>query len=195
MKIRKATPEDHLKAAELIYQANLDLASLVMGEDTKEKTIEGLAKFFVLKGNFLSYENCTIVEIDGNTVGCMITLPHDKSETLSYPIIDNLMNKYKPGSEGYKKYIEPQLEVSESFEGEYYIDSLAVEKKYRGYGLGKNLMIYAENLALDNCCNKTSLLCSYSNDKAYRLYKSLGYNHDIDIKIKDLKYKHMVKSL
>lgn len=195
MKIRKATPEDYLKAAELIYQANLDLAPLIVGEDTKEKTIEGLAKFFILKGNFLSYENCTIAEVGGNIVGCMITLPHDRSERLSHSIIANLINKYKPGTEGYKKYIEPQLEVSESFEGEYYIDSLAVEENYQGCGLGRNLMIYAENLALNNCCKKTSLLCSYSNDKAYRLYKSLGYNHDIDVKIKDFKYKHMVKSL
>lgn len=195
MKIRKAVPEDHIEAVELIYQANLGQASLFTGEDEKEKIIEKLTVFFISRGSFLSYEQCVVIEDRGSVAGCMIAFGHEVSEELSLPVIDNLMKRYKPGSKGYRKYIQPQLEVSESFPGEYYVDSIAVEKEYRRQGVGRGLMAYAEKAAVSSSYKKISLLCSHSNDKAYKLYESLGYSHDIDIKIKDLTYRHMVKVL
>lgn len=193
MKIRKAVPEDYIEAVELIYQANLGQAPLFTGENEKEKIIEELYSFFISRGSFLSYEQCIVIEDRGSVAGCMIAFGHDLSEELSLPIIDNLMKKYEPESKGYRRYIEPQLDVSESFPGEYYIDSIAVKKEYRRQGVGRKLMAYAEKAAVSNSYNKISLLCSYSNNKAYKLYKSLGYRQDVEIKIKDLTYRHMVK--
>ena len=54
-----------------------------------------------------------------------------------------------------------------------------IEKKYRNQGLGKKLLQFIEEwgkeIGADSCC----LLADPENDKALRLYDSLGYGREI----------------
>lgn len=195
MRVRKAIPEDCKEAVELIYEANLKLASHFVGEEDRDKIIEGIEDFFLSRGSFLSHEQCLILETEGGIAGCLIAFGHDDSEGLDVPVVKNLMKKYKPGSEGYRRYIESQKDVAESSPGEYYIDTIAVKRRYRGLGYGRILMDHAESLAGKAGYRVVSLLCSYSNEKAYRFYRELGYTEDRDVKIDELLYRHMVKSV
>jgi ribosomal protein S18 acetylase RimI-like enzyme len=59
-------------------------------------------------------------------------------------------------------------------EKEYYIDHLAVAENYRGQGLGKELIMWAQNY-IDLDTNLT-LIVAADNIGAITLYKKLGFN-------------------
>lgn len=65
---------------------------------------------------------------------------------------------------------------SSAFIGEkgMYIDGFYVDEAYRGYGLGKQMMEYMANLALERGCGKLEWGCLDWNQPALDFYKNLG---------------------
>jgi len=61
-----------------------------------------------------------------------------------------------------------------------------VDKSYREKGIGKRLMKFAEAWARDKSLRRIALSVSIKNEKAQRLYESLGYKTET---------QHMGKSL
>lgn len=59
-----------------------------------------------------------------------------------------------------------------------FVSKLYVDEKYRGKGISKELMYSAENFALDRKINKLKLCCLWNNEKAYSVYKHLGFKDD-----------------
>lgn len=56
------------------------------------------------------------------------------------------------------------------------ISVIVISEKFQRKGLGKQLMDYAENLALKNNCSGTWLVSGFGRkEKAHQFYKSLGY--------------------
>ncbi|VYU21858.1 ribosomal protein S18-alanine N-acetyltransferase [Clostridium tertium] len=62
--------------------------------------------------------------------------------------------------------------------GEGDITNIAVDKGYRGLGIGKKLLEYLINLCTDLKCNIIHLEVRESNLKAQNLYKSFNFNVD-----------------
>ncbi|WP_168203335.1 GNAT family N-acetyltransferase [Oceanispirochaeta crateris] len=60
-------------------------------------------------------------------------------------------------------------------EGEAYIDTLGVAPKYRGKGVGTQLINFAESIARQKGLSRLSLLVIYENPKAQKLYESCGF--------------------
>ena len=56
-----------------------------------------------------------------------------------------------------------------------YVYNFVVSDKYRGKGIGKNMLMRFENIAFNNKCDYIILSC-YRVNKAIKLYKSLGFN-------------------
>ena len=65
---------------------------------------------------------------------------------------------------------------SSAFIGEkgMYIDGFYVDEAYRGYGLGKQMMEYMANLALERGCGRLEWGCLDWNQPALDFYKNLG---------------------
>lgn len=73
----------------------------------------------------------------------------------------------------------PNME-DESEAGEYYLDSLAVLPEYRGRGIGRKLLEHGIGRGTSQNLTVTLAVDSI-NDKAQRLYRSLGFSHQRDI--------------
>jgi ribosomal protein S18 acetylase RimI-like enzyme len=57
-----------------------------------------------------------------------------------------------------------------------FVDMLAVNSRFQGRGLGKKLMLEAEQFALKKRCRAMRLFVDETNTKAIGFYESLGYS-------------------
>ena len=69
----------------------------------------------------------------------------------------------------------------------YLVDYVCVDSNYRGLGVGKRLLQYAEDIAKDDKAMYLQLTCSRFREAAHKLYESSGYiKRDSDIFRKEL---------
>jgi len=71
-------------------------------------------------------------------------------------------------------YVNPVI-----YGGEAWIGGVGVVPTHRGRGIAKKLMVAAEDACRDKGVDEVSLEVIVGNDRAYRLYKSLGYSETI----------------
>jgi ribosomal protein S18 acetylase RimI-like enzyme len=104
-----------------------------------------------------SYQNCTLVEIDGEVAGMLVAFPMhvDPDAVETDPVL------------------APYGELEE--DGSYYVCGVALFPAFRGRGLGTRLMRLAEEQARARRLGKLSLIVFEANAGAKRLYERLGY--------------------
>lgn len=71
-------------------------------------------------------------------------------------------------------YVNPVIDG-----GEAWIGGVGVVPTHRGRGIAKKLMVAAEDACRDKGVDEVSLEVIVGNDRAYKLYKSLGYSETI----------------
>jgi ribosomal protein S18 acetylase RimI-like enzyme len=69
----------------------------------------------------------------------------------------------------------PLLNAPEAERDEYYISNVGVLPEYRGRGLGRQIMGFAEERARAADLGKCSLAVDETNSGAIRFYERLGY--------------------
>jgi ribosomal protein S18 acetylase RimI-like enzyme len=108
-------------------------------------------------GTPFSYENCTIVEADGEVLGMLVAFPMfvDPDDVETDPVL-------APYSE---------LEADRS----YYLCGIAFFPPHRGRGLGTRLLALAEEQARARGLDRLSLIVFEANEGARRLYERHGY--------------------
>ena len=110
------------------------------------------------EGTAFSYENCTVVEIDGRGAGMLVAFPMH----------------VEPGeAESDDPVLRPYARLEE--DDSYYICGVALFPEYRGLGIGTRLMALAEQHAREQGFDKLSLIVFEKNEGAMRLYERLGY--------------------
>lgn len=126
--------------------------------ESGEDIFEVGRKRYEREGTAFSYQNCTIVEKNGEVVGMLVAFPmfSDPSEQETDPVL------------------APYSKLEE--DNSYYICGVALFPAYRGLGLGHQLMALAEQQARDRGFEKLSLIVFEENSGAKRLYKKLGYH-------------------
>ncbi|GFN32841.1 GNAT family N-acetyltransferase [Paenibacillus xylaniclasticus] len=184
MKLRKATNEDALPVAQLIYEAIHDIAFQLTGETTKEQAITALAELFRQPGNRFSAKQVVVAEEGGLIAGMILCYHGSEADKLDAPIVAQL-RKRKGNSD--------LVIDKEADEDEYYIDSIAVFPQFRGRGIAKALLQAAEEAAAACGWRKIALNVEYGNDRAARLYRAFGYTPDKTITINGSSFYHMVK--
>ncbi|GGO81499.1 acetyltransferase [Marinobacterium nitratireducens] len=107
--------------------------------------------------SLFSYRSCTIVELDGRIAGMLVAFPMhvDPAATEADPVL------------------APYSRLEE--DNSYYICGMALFPKYRGRGIGSELLALAERQARAQGFDKTSLIVFEQNEGAYRLYQRSGY--------------------
>ena len=69
----------------------------------------------------------------------------------------------------------------------YLVDYVCVDSNYRGKGIGKKMLSYAEDIAMNDNAIYIQLSCSRFREAAHKLYDSCGYiKRDSDIYRKEL---------
>ena len=111
-----------------------------------------------------SFANCMVAESDGRVLGSIHGFPMDAmGDSPADPLVpDDRAYLFAPFAHMHA-------------EGSYYLMALAIYPEFRGCGIGQSLMNDAASAAKAQGFSETSLNVFSENERAARLYESLGY--------------------
>jgi len=186
MTIRTARPADAPATVRLLLDAIKDIGYQLTGGTTEYEVLDRLTHFFITEGNRFSSPLFLLKEAEGEVAGMILCYHGSQADELDMPILEQL-RQYKN---------DPSLTIDKEADiDEYYIDALSVSPKWGGRGFGTELIQAAEQHGRQLGYDKIALNVEQYNDRAFSLYKKLGYVSDKETRINGNTFYHMVKSL
>ena len=176
IRIRPANPDDASLAADLIYLSMGIEVDWLFGQEPGYPTHDVLQCLYRRKNNRASYCLSYIAAWNGQDVGLLVAYPGrliprlDRATGLHLAQIFGL-----GGVVRLARRLPVYGDLIETEADEFYISNLAVLPGFRGHGVGKALMDYAETLARESELLKCSLIVTYGHEPARRLYEKIGY--------------------
>jgi len=161
-----------------------------------EKTFEEL---WTNEDNRFSHEYAFEAKLNQKTVGMITCYPVCVLNQLNLPTFYQLLKLRKWDllfhSLLHFEELLAMASLKEGRENEYHIGSLATLPESRGYGIGSQLIAFAEEQAMKNQYHKCSLTVKKKNRKAIKLYEKLGYKIADSIENHPYSLFRMVKNL
>ena len=195
MIIRRAKIEDQDVVIELVVEAIENLSNIFTGYEENSLAKGRLKELYSLSKNRFSYDSCLVAEIDGEVAGSIMAYPGVEMKKLNEPLIEKLKERFKDNEEVFREFSQAIQESKEAFDDEYYIDNLAVVAKYRGRGISRALIEEAEKEGFTQGYNRISILADINNEKAFSIYKKMGYVEDCELVVLGHTYHHLIKTL
>ncbi len=163
IQLRPALKEESRLVAEFYRIASDGVADYIWSlfAQPGEDLLDVGAQRYAREDTDFSYQNCTMVDVNGDVAGMLIAYPMGPDAGQSD------LDQIDPVLRPFAILEEPNS---------YYICGVALHDAYRGQGLGSQLMARAEADAIDHCLGKTSLIVFEENAGAKRLYDRLGYH-------------------
>ena len=161
-----------------------DIAYKLSGYDDPAKSDEILEKFFKSETNRLSYKNVYVYKRDEQIIAAMCAYFGGDAAQLDSEISQHLKALGK----------DAQIE-KECFDDEFYIDSIAVDEKFRRQGLAKELIMHSFVKAKELGYKKVSLIVDIKKPKVRKFYESLGFKFNTKKIINLHEYDHMIKEI
>lgn len=194
MFIRKAKIEDKNTVIDLVIEAIEDMGNIFTGYEENFLVKKKLTELFCYPKNRFSYDSCLVAEIDEQVAGSIISYPGKSMRELNIPLIENLRERFKDNEKMFLKHSIAIKNSREAFDDEYYIDNLAVLSRFRGRGISRMLIEEAEKEGLKKGYNKISILADLNNEKAFNIYKKIGYVKDCELDVLGYRFHHLVKN-
>ena len=182
--IKNAQKQDAKICIKLLNLAMEDIAYKLSGYDDPVKSDEILEKFFESETNRLSYKNVYVYKRDDVIIAAMCAYFGGDAWLLDREISQHLKALGK----------DAQIE-KECFDDELYIDSIAVDEKFRGQGLAKELILHSFAKAKELGHKKVSLIVDVKKPKVRKFYESLGFKFNTKKIINLHEYDHMIKEI
>ena len=182
--IKNAQKQDAQICIKLLNLAMEDIAYKLSGYDDHVKSDEILEKFFVSETNRLSYKNVYVYKRDDVIIAAMCAYFGGDVAKLDREISQHLKALGK----------DAQIE-KECFDDEFYIDSIAVDEKFRRQGLAKELILHSFAKAKELGHKKVSLIVDINKPKVRKFYESLGFKFNTKKIINLHEYDHMIKEI
>lgn len=182
--IKSAQKQDAKICIKLLNLAMEDIAYKLSGYDDPVKSDEILEKFFESETNRLSYKNVYVYKRDDVIIAAMCAYFGGDAWQLDSEISQHLKALGK----------DTQVE-KECFDDEFYIDSIAVDEKFRGQGLAKELILHSFAKAKELGHKKVSLIVDVNKPKVRKFYESLGFKFNTKKIINLHEYDHMIKEI
>ena len=182
--IKNAQKQDAKICIKLLNLAMEDIAYKLSGYDDPVKSDEILEKFFKSETNRLSYKNVYVYKRDDVIIAAMCAYFGGDAWQLDSEISQHLKALGK----------NAQIE-KECFDDEFYIDSIAVDEKFRGQGLAKELILHSFARAKELGHKKVSLIVDINKPKVRKFYESLGFKFNTKKIINLHEYDHMIKEI
>ena len=182
--IKNAQKQDAKICIKLLNLAMEDIAYKLSGYDDPVKSDEILEKFFKSETNRLSYKNVYVYKRDDVIIAAMCAYFGGDVAKLDSEISQHLKALGK----------DAQIE-KECFDDEFYIDSIAVDEKFRGQGLAKELILHSFVKAKELGHKKVSLIVDVNKPKVRKFYESLGFKFNTKKIINLHEYDHMIKEI
>lgn len=196
IRIRPARPDDAPLAA-AVFRLSLDrLADYLFGADGRATEV-ALIRLFSLNAGRFGYGSAFVAEWNRRPLGMMVAFPGADLNRLSLSVVKHLPRALGWNLFGFVARSLSLANVKESEADEYYVSNLAILPAAQGQGLGKHLLLHADEQARAHRLKKVSLMVALDNSTALRLYKRQGYEivftkHD---KNPFASYHRMVKNL
>ena len=182
--IKNAQKQDAKICIKLLNLAMEDIAYKLSGYDDPVKSDEILEKFFKSDTNRLSYKNVYVYKRNEQIIAAMCAYFGGDAWQLDSEISQHLKALGK----------DAQIE-KECFDDEFYIDSIAVDEKFRGQGLAKELILHSFARAKELGYKKVSLIVDINKPKVRKFYESLGFKFNTKKIINLHEYDHMIKEI
>ena len=182
--IKNAQKQDAKICIKLLNLAMEDIAYKLSGYDDPAKSDEILEKFFQSETNRLSYKNVYVYKRDEQVIAAMCAYFGGDAWQLDSEISQHLKALGK----------DAQIE-KECFDDEFYIDSIAVDEKFRRQGLAKELILHSFARAKELGHKKVSLIVDVNKPKVRKFYESLGFKFNTKKIINLHEYDHMIKEI
>ncbi|MBS5829789.1 MAG: GNAT family N-acetyltransferase [Campylobacter concisus] len=182
--IKNAQKQDSKICIKLLNLAMEDIAYKLSGYDDPVKSDEILEKFFESETNRLSYKNVYVYKRDDVIIAAMCAYFGGDAWLFDREISQHLKALGK----------DAQIE-KECFDDEFYIDSIAVDEKFRGQGLAKELILHSFARAKELGHKKVSLIVDVNKPKVRKFYESLGFKFNTKKIINLHEYDHMIKEI
>ena len=177
--IRKGTNQDVDAIANLIYCTEVH-PDYVWGGESKQESLDNLKTLIKTKGSRYSTEYITVAVAESKVLGAMILIPYDELDRLSIKTDFKQIRKMDGFSEKFYYLITrvKYMLFRECRRGNLYIANIATDEKARGFGIGKKLMKYAEQVAKKEKYEGISLLAK--DEKVSKFYEKLDYDKVFD---------------
>lgn len=174
--LRPASPDDASAAAELIYRPMGRMADYLFGGDDRACAIEVFTKLFAQTQNRFSHEFSSVLALENKVVGLLLAYPASLLATLSTTMARQLREVIGLG--GMARLLArsaPLMTIKEYELDEFYIFTVSVDPRFQSRGLGKQLLMCAEDRARAAELRKCSLGVTVDNVGAVRLYQRYNY--------------------
>ncbi len=165
MYIRQASLKDSKAISAYLLLAMEEIVYKFIGEIDHEKAKQFLHHFIELENNQYSYQNCWVVEVNNQIIAAVNLYDGEELVQLRAPIIEYIKTNYNTD-------FNPENETQA---GEYYIDTLGVDPKHQGKGIGAALLQFLINDYVDQQQKILGLLVEEDNLQARKLYLKLGF--------------------
>jgi len=173
--VRPARPDDAPLAA-AVFRLSLDhLADYLLGADGRATEMAFMRLFSLNAGRF-GFERAFTAEWNRRPLGMLIAFPGAEVDRLNLSMLRHLPRAL---GWGMFRFLARGLTLASGKEAEadeYYVSNLAVLPAAQGKGLGRRLLVHAEEQARNHGLKKVSLLVSLENESARRFYKKHGYH-------------------
>jgi ribosomal protein S18 acetylase RimI-like enzyme len=201
--IQPGQSDDAAVAAELIDETMGGFGDAILGMGDRQRALHAIAGFYQKPNNRFSYRHTYLALVDEQVAGLLLAFPGKDMGRLTLPMIYQAFGIYKLAEILYFVVHAPLAAYGEETEGdEFYISHLAVLPAFRRKGIGRALLVYADELAGKAGLDKCSLCVDIDNPNAQQLYLSQGYQvvktvstPAIERRLHSHGYQRMVKSL
>lgn len=186
--IRPATPEDAKACVPLIDIVFEEMEIPALMKLPKSQLYPVFEQAFLLEDYRYGWPQTFVHETDGQVDGILVGYPHDKEDH-----IDDVFQPLLP-----KVGLPESQELfpdTETYTGEWYVDTLAVAESAQGHGIGTELLKGVEPLLHDRGESLLSLNVDQANPRAEKLYTRVGYHKNGELMIGSHRYNHMIKEI
>lgn len=183
--LRPGRPEDAPEIARLIVMAMTDeCCRHFYGPDHTAGDFLRLITRLAATGTQYSYENaiCAVSPDDGSIAGVSVSYDGARLIELRRHFIDGAIREFGIDHSA----MEPETQA-----GELYLDSLAVQPRYRGHGIATMLLHATAERARRMDCGPLGLLVDEGNPRAERLYNKVGFRYVNDSMWGGHRMKHL----
>ncbi|MEI5994746.1 GNAT family N-acetyltransferase [Candidatus Enterococcus mansonii] len=186
--IRFATKEDGQAIAPLILVILKDMELPLLEMVSEETLLAVLAESVADPDYRYGYKRGLVYEHDGQVAGIAFGYPDEDEATIDEPL-KKVLRKHNLDEE-IRLFIDP-----ETLPNEWYLDSISVDEKYRGLGIGSKLLDALPQMAKRDGKEIIGLSVDKGNPNAKKLYSRKGFKDVAEMMISGHLYDHMQKKI
>lgn len=172
--VRPARPDDAPLAAAVFRLSLGEFGEHLFGHDARLTEIALMRLFSADAGRF-GYKLSWVAELNRHPLGLMTAFPGAHVNRLSLAVAPHLPRALGWNVFGFVRRALAFVQGIEAESDEFYISQLGVLPAAQGQGLGKRLLLHADEQARALGLSKVALIVSIENHDAQRLYKRNGF--------------------